>query len=67
MDEIDMFLDDRNVTKISDLVRESSKEAQFVVVSLKDNMMTGANQLFGVSMDEGASKLVGVELKEVGS
>jgi chromosome segregation protein len=67
MDEIDMFLDDRNVTKISDLVRESSKGAQFVVVSLKDNMMTGANQLFGVSIDEGASKLVGVELEEVGS
>jgi chromosome segregation protein len=67
MDEIDMFLDDRNVAKISDLVRESSKGAQFVVVSLKDNMMTGANQLFGVSIDEGASKLVGVELEEVGS
>jgi chromosome segregation protein len=67
MDEVDMFLDDRNVTKISDLVRESSKGAQFVVVSLKDNMMTGANQLFGVSIDEGVSKLVGVELEEVGS
>ncbi|MBU2560153.1 chromosome segregation protein SMC, partial [archaeon] len=67
LDEIDMFLDDRNVTKISDLVRAASKEAQFVVVSLKDNMMTGAKQLFGVSIDDGASKLVGVELEEVGS
>ncbi|MEE9565105.1 MAG: chromosome segregation protein SMC [Candidatus Hydrothermarchaeaceae archaeon] len=67
MDEIDMFLDDSNVEKISDLVRESSKEAQFVVVSLKDNMMTSANQLFGVSIDEGVSKLVGVELEKVGS
>ncbi len=67
MDEIDMFLDDNNVTKISELVYESSKEAQFVVVSLKDNMMVGANQLFGVSIDEGASKLVGVELEKVAS
>ncbi|MEE8401057.1 MAG: AAA family ATPase, partial [Candidatus Hydrothermarchaeaceae archaeon] len=63
-DEIDMFLDDNNVAKISDLLRESAKEAQFLVVSLKDNIMTGANQLFGVSMDSGVSKLVGVELEE---
>ncbi|MEE9474744.1 MAG: chromosome segregation SMC family protein, partial [Candidatus Hydrothermarchaeaceae archaeon] len=67
LDEIDMFLDDSNVAKISDLIRESSKEAQFVVVSLEDSMMAGANQLFGVSIDEGISKLVGVELEEVGS
>lgn len=67
MDEIDMFLDDSNVAKVSDLVRESAKEAQFMVVSLEDNMMTSANQLFGVSIDEGVSKLVGVELEKVGS
>lgn len=67
MDEVDMFLDDRNVAKISDLIRESAKEAQFIVVSLKDNMMASANQLFGVSIDEGASKMVGVELEEVGT
>jgi chromosome segregation protein len=67
LDEIDMFLDDDNVRKVSELIKESSKEAQFVVVSLKDSLMTSASQLFGVSIEEGVSKIVGVELEEVGS
>lgn len=66
LDEIDMFLDDDNVKKISELIKESSKEAQFIVVSLRDNMMSAADQLFGVSNEDGVSKIVGVELEEVG-
>ncbi len=65
MDEIDMFLDDDNVKKISDLIKESSKWAQFIVVSLRENLMTSADQLFGVSNEEGISKLVGVELEQI--
>jgi chromosome segregation protein len=65
LDEIDMFLDDDNVRKVSELIRESSKEAQFIVVSLRDALMTSASQLFGVSIEEGVSKIVGVELEEV--
>lgn len=66
LDEIDMFLDDENVKKASDLIKDSSKEAQFIVVSLRDSLMASADQLFGISNDGGVSKIVGVEL-EVGN
>lgn len=65
LDEIDMFLDEENVVKIAELIKESSKEAQFIVVSLRDTLMTLADQLFGISNDNGVSKIIGVELEEV--
>ncbi len=65
LDEIDMFLDDNNVKKISEMIKEASKEAQFIVVSLRDNMMVAADQLFGVTNEDGVSKVIGVELEDV--
>ncbi|MDI6654593.1 MAG: hypothetical protein QME59_01740, partial [Candidatus Hydrothermarchaeota archaeon] len=65
LDEIDMFLDDENVKKASDLVKDSSKEAQFIVVSLRDSLMASADQLFGISNEDGVSKILGVELESV--
>ncbi|MFQ6136049.1 MAG: hypothetical protein ACE5PM_02600, partial [Candidatus Hydrothermarchaeales archaeon] len=67
MDEIDMYLDDDNLVKITDLIKDSSKEAQFIVVSLRDTLMSSADHLFGISSDDGVSKIIGVELEEVGS
>lgn len=65
LDEIDMFLDDDNVRKVSDLVQESSRGAQFIVVSLRSSLMASADQLFGISNDDGISKIIGVELEEI--
>ncbi|MFQ5815161.1 MAG: chromosome segregation protein SMC [Candidatus Hydrothermarchaeaceae archaeon] len=67
LDEVDMFLDDENLRRVSDLVKESSKGAQFIVVSLRDSLMASADQLFGVANEDGISKIIGVELQEVGS
>jgi chromosome segregation protein len=67
LDEIDMYLDENNAKKVSELVRESSKEAQILVVSLKDRLMVSADHLFGVSMEDGVSKMIGVELEEIGN
>lgn len=64
-DEVDMFLDDQNVSKISDLIKESSREEQFLVVSLRDSMIVNSDQLFGVSSQQGISKILGVELEDV--
>lgn len=66
MDEIDMFLDDTNIRKVSELIKESSKEAQFIVVSLRESLMTSADHLYGVVNEDGVSKIIGVELKEIG-
>ncbi|MEE9594477.1 MAG: hypothetical protein V3V92_03670, partial [Candidatus Hydrothermarchaeales archaeon] len=67
LDEVDMFLDDENLRRVSELLRESSKGAQFVVVSLRDSLMASADQLFGVANENGISKIIGVELQEVGN
>jgi len=67
LDEVDMFLDDDNLKKISGLIQESAKEGQFIVVSLKNSLMASADQLFGVSSEEGVSKIVGVEFEEIGA
>ncbi len=61
-----MFLDGYNVEKISELIKEASKDAQFIVVSFRDDMILNADQLFGISNDDGASKVLGVELEDVG-
>jgi chromosome segregation protein len=66
LDEIDMFLDDDNVRKISELIKESSREAQFIVVSLRSGLMASADQLFGVTNDDGISRIIGVELAQHG-
>lgn len=66
MDEIDMFLDDDNLKRVSELIKDASREAQFIVVSLREGLMTSADRLFGVSNEDGVSKIVGVELEEIG-
>jgi chromosome segregation protein len=65
LDEIDMFLDDDNVRKVSELIRESSAGDQFIVVSLRSSLMASADQLFGISNEDGVSKIIGVELEEI--
>ncbi len=65
LDEIDVSLDKTNEKKISEMIAESSRGAQFIVVSHKDTLMSSANQLFGVSNEDGVSKIIGVELEEV--
>ncbi len=62
-DEIDMFLDDNNVRKVSELIKESSKYAQFIVVSLKRKMASSADALYGVSNEKGVSKVVSLNLE----
>ena len=66
LDEIDVSLDKENEHKISELIAESSQRAQFIVVSHEDSLMASAAQLFGVSNEDGISKIIGVELEEVG-
>jgi chromosome segregation protein len=67
LDEIDMFLDDDNVRRVSELIKECSRDAQFIVVSLRSSLMASADQLFGISSEDGVSKIIGVELAQHGA
>ncbi|CAI2170136.1 16894_t:CDS:2 [Funneliformis geosporum] len=48
MDEIDAALDFRNVSIVANYIKERTKDAQFIVVSLRDNMFELADHLVGV-------------------
>jgi chromosome segregation protein len=65
LDEVDAPLDDANVGRYNDLVREMSKASQFILVTHNKRTMEMADTLYGVTMEEpGVSKLVSVKLSE---
>ncbi len=64
-DEVDAHLDDTNARKIAELMKELSKEAQFIVVTLRDTMASYADRLLGVSAREGISDVYSLELAEL--
>ncbi|MEX2124232.1 MAG: chromosome segregation protein SMC [Woeseia sp.] len=65
LDEVDAPLDDANVTRFCDIVKEMSEKVQFVFITHNKVTMELARQLTGVTMQEpGVSRLVSVDLDE---
>ncbi|WP_376695431.1 chromosome segregation protein SMC [Wenzhouxiangella sp. EGI_FJ10305] len=63
LDEVDAPLDDANVGRFSDMVREMSEQVQFLVVTHNKVTMEVAHQMLGVTMREpGVSRMVSVDL-----
>jgi chromosome segregation protein len=65
LDEVDAPLDDHNVGRFCDIVRDMSERVQFVFITHNKNTMELARQLVGVTMHEpGVSRLVSVDVDE---
>ena len=65
LDEVDAPLDENNVGRFCDIVREMSGRVQFIFVTHNKSTMELANQLLGVTMNEpGVSRLVAVDVDE---
>jgi chromosome segregation protein len=65
LDEVDAPLDDANVGRFSEIVREMSDQVQFVLITHNKTTMEAMNQLAGVTMHEpGVSRLVAVDIDE---
>ena len=65
LDEIDAPLDDNNVARVADLIREMSRGVQFIVITHNKLTMETADHLIGVTMSEpGVSRLVSVDIEE---
>jgi len=64
-DEIDAHLDDENVARVAEMIKRASEDTQFIVITLRDAMMASADILYGVSMVDGLSKIVSVELERI--
>ena len=52
LDEVDAALDKKNSEKLSYLIKKYSDKAQYIVISHNDNVLSEAEVLYGVSMDE---------------
>ncbi len=65
LDEVDAPLDEHNVGRFCDIVREMSEQVQFIFITHNKTTMELAAQLLGVTMHEaGVSRLVAVDVDE---
>merc|ERR1711865_969870 len=61
MDEIDAALDFRNVSIIANYIKERTKNAQFIVISLRNHMFELADLLVGIYKTYDVSKSVAID------
>ncbi|KFA55378.1 hypothetical protein S40293_05705 [Stachybotrys chartarum IBT 40293] len=64
MDEIDAALDFRNVSIVANYIKERTKNAQFIVISLRNNMFELAARLVGVYKVNHMTKSVTIENRD---
>jgi chromosome segregation protein len=65
LDEIDAPLDDANIDRFTKIIKDFSRDTQFIVVTHNKRTMEAADTLYGVTMqEEGVSKLVAVRFNE---
>lgn len=64
MDEIDAALDFRNVSIVATYIKERTKNGQFIVISLRNNMFELAQQLVGIYKVNNMTKSVAIQNKD---
>ncbi len=66
LDEVDAPLDDANIGRFNEMVREMSTASQFIIITHNVRTMQIADTLYGVTMQEpGVSSLVAVRMGDV--
>jgi chromosome segregation protein len=64
LDEIDAALDEQNVGRFVQLLREFNRMSQFIIITHNKKTVTGAGTLLGVTMEEsGVTKVISVRLE----
>jgi len=64
LDEIDAALDRPNTRRVVDMIKRQSKDVQFIIISHNSDMVNAAEIVYGVSMEDGESKVIGIKLPE---
>ena len=66
LDEVDAALDERNVGRFTQALRELTDRTQFVVITHNRGTIEAADMLYGVSMDDaGVSKVISLRLADL--
>ncbi|CCI46058.1 unnamed protein product [Albugo candida] len=63
MDEIDAALDYRNVSIVGNYIKERTRNAQFIIISLRNNMFELADRLVGIYKTDNTTKTVTINPK----
>jgi chromosome segregation protein len=65
LDEADSALDEMNTDKFANMVKDFSRDTQFIVVTHNRNTMSVADYIYGITMEEaGVSKVISMQLVE---
>ncbi|MEM3722222.1 MAG: chromosome segregation protein SMC [Candidatus Bathyarchaeia archaeon] len=67
MDEVDAHLDAFHVSKLADLLLEESEKTQFIIITLKPEMVNKAQKVYGVYGRNGVSNVISAKFLEVPS
>ena len=64
LDEVDAPLDEANIGRFADAIKQMTDRSQFIIITHSKRTMEYADVLYGVTMEQpGVSKLVSVELR----
>jgi chromosome segregation protein len=64
LDEIDAALDEQNVLRFVQILREFGRSSQFIVITHNKKTVTGAGTLLGITMEEsGVTKMISTRIK----
>jgi len=61
-DEVDAALDKRNSERLAVLIKKYMKTGQYIIITHNDALITESTVLYGVSMQEGISKILSLEI-----
>jgi chromosome segregation protein len=65
-DEVDAPLDDTNIDKFNNIIREFSDRSQFIIVSHNKRTIASTDIIYGVTMaEQGVSKVVAVDMRDL--
>ncbi|KAK0555450.1 Structural maintenance of chromosomes protein 4 [Tilletia horrida] len=65
MDEIDAALDFRNVSIVANIIKERTKNAQFVIISLRNNMFELSSRLVGIYKTNNCTKSICIDNADI--